>query len=52
MELGCWRGHADGVLGFVQTERRIVTAGDDHVALAFDVQPQAVVAAMAPGQGR
>lgn len=51
-ELGCWRGHADGVLGFVQTERRIVTAGDDHVALVFDVQPQAVVAAMAPGQGR
>lgn len=52
VELGCWRGHADGVLGFVQTERRIVTAGDDHLALVFDVQPQAVTAAVAPGQGR
>jgi len=51
-ELGCWRGHADGVLGFVQAERRIVTAGDDHVALVFDVQPQATAAVMAPGQGR
>lgn len=37
-ELGCWRGHADGVLGFVQTEGRIVTAGDDGVGLVFEVQ--------------
>lgn len=39
VELGCWRGHLGGneaegeggVLGFVQTRDRIVTAGDEYV---------------------
>ncbi|KAG0640538.1 WD40-repeat-containing domain protein [Tuber brumale] len=43
-ELSCWRGHLGGnategeggVLGFVQTPERIVTAGDDGVALVFE----------------
>ncbi|KAF8469114.1 WD40-repeat-containing domain protein [Kalaharituber pfeilii] len=41
-EIGVWKGHGDGILGFVQTDRRVVTAGDDHVALVFDMPPAAV----------
>ncbi|KAI5796315.1 60S ribosome biogenesis protein Sqt1 [Peziza echinospora] len=41
-EVGCWKGHSDGVLGFVQTDKRIVSAGDDHIALVFDLQQSAV----------
>ena len=43
--VGEWKGHrgdgeGGGVLGFVQggDGKRIVTAGDDHVALVFDTQ--------------
>ena len=35
-EICCWRGHSDSIMNFVQTEKRVVTAGDDHVALVFD----------------
>ncbi|RPB13616.1 WD40 repeat-like protein [Morchella conica CCBAS932] len=44
-ELGCWKGHLGGnqsegeggILGFVQTKDRVVTAGDDHVSLVFEM---------------
>ena len=40
--LGEWRGHrgggeGGGVMGFVNADGRVVTAGDDGVALVFDV---------------
>ncbi|KAF2868054.1 hypothetical protein BDV95DRAFT_549721 [Massariosphaeria phaeospora] len=40
--VGEWKGHrgggeGGGIMGFVQTADRIVTAGDDHVSLVFDV---------------
>ncbi|TGZ84030.1 WD40 repeat-like protein [Ascodesmis nigricans] len=58
-ELGVWRGHLGGnqdegeggVLGFVQTRDRVVTAGDDHVALVFDVSKALGVAGAGPSVG-
>lgn len=47
--LNTWKGHADGVLGFVQTERFVVTAGDDQVALVFDTSnPPSIPVGAAP----
>ena len=34
--VGEWRGHGGGVLGFVGSGGRVVTAGDDGVALVFE----------------
>jgi len=51
-ELGCWRGHSDGILGFVQTEKRVVTAGDDYVALVFDIPDKAAGTGAVQGAGR
>ncbi|EPS37538.1 hypothetical protein H072_8784 [Dactylellina haptotyla CBS 200.50] len=46
-----WQGHSDGVLGFViDGNGRVITAGDDNVALVFEERGSAPVVGSASGQ--
>ncbi|KAF3156465.1 hypothetical protein TWF106_005006 [Orbilia oligospora] len=46
-----WQGHSDGILGFVvDSNGRVITAGDDHVALVFEEASTAATVASSTGQ--
>ncbi|KAA8896024.1 WD40-repeat-containing domain protein [Sphaerosporella brunnea] len=55
VEVACLKGHLGGngsegeggILGFVQTKERIITAGDDAVSLVFEVEGSAATATTA-----